>query len=136
MEAEKPNKTNNNKKRALECLEESKGIVSAACQNANISRTQFYEWVNTDPEFKAAVEAVNESAIDHVESKLLEKINGVSMATKTNEEGEPIVYSLPPSDTAIIFYLKCKAKKRGYVERAELEIGNKDGEPFKVTLNL
>lgn len=116
---EKPNKTDNNKKRVLDCLEESKGIISTACQNANVSRSQFYEWQNTDLEFKAAVEAVNESAIDHVESKLMEKIDGITLSKK-GPDGED-VYHLPPSDTAIIFFLKCRAKKRGYVERTEVD---------------
>lgn len=131
-------KTDSNKKRVLECLEESRGIVTTACQNANIARSQFYEWVNTDPEFKAAVEAVNESAIDHVESKLLEKINGISMATKSKEDGDPIVYTLPPSDTAIIFFLKCRAKKRGYVERTEVVPMDPDGNPLQnvITVNV
>lgn len=117
-------KTDNNKKRVLECLDASRGIVTTACLNANVSRSQFYEWQNTDPEFKAAVEAVNESAIDFVESKLMEKVNGVSSA-KAGPDGE-IVYYQPPSDTAIIFFLKCRAKKRGYIERTE--ISGPDGE--------
>lgn len=130
-------KTDNNKKRVLECLEKSRGIVTTACQNANVSRSQFYEWQNTDPQFKAAVEDVNESAIDHVESKLLEKINGIKMAAKGQEDdGATAVYSLPPSDTAIIFFLKCKAKKRGYVERTEWTPVDPDGNPLQQTIEV
>lgn len=127
-------KTDNNKKAVLKCLEESRGIVTTACQNANISRSQFYEWQNTDPEFKAAVEAVNESAIDHVESKLLEKINGVQMAAKVNEDGKPVTYTLPPSDTAIIFFLKCKAKKRGYIEKSEMDLNLTGQVPIQIIM--
>ncbi|MBL7739833.1 MAG: hypothetical protein JNK14_11470, partial [Chitinophagaceae bacterium] len=89
-----------NKKRMLEALDESHGIITRACQIAKVGRTTFYEWLEADPEFKAKYEAVNESAIDFVESKLFERINGVEV-----QQGLA-VYTQPPSDTAIIFYLK------------------------------
>lgn len=54
-----------------------------------------------DPEFKAAVEEVQEYTVDVAESELHKLIKA----------GET---------TAIIFYLKTKGKKRGYVERQEL----------------
>jgi len=120
----------NNKKEFLKSLEEAYGIISTACNNQHISRQTFYNWKKDDPEFAEAVEDINQAAIDHVESKLMEKVNGVSAITY-NAKGEPNVYDLPPSDTAIIFFLKCKAKKRGYVERTE--ITGADGNPLAVT---
>ena len=121
--------SDNRKKLVLEKLYASHGIITTATQNANIARSTFYEWLGSDPEFKAAVEAVNESAIDFVESKLFEKVNGVTVRKGVDEEtGEDITYDLPPSDTAIIFYLKTKAKKRGYIERTELT--GADGNPL------
>lgn len=116
-----PNKTDDRKRRFLEELEKARGIVTTAAQNAGINRSTYYDWYDTDPEFKAAVEAVNESCIDWVESKLHEKINGVQVRKGTDDEGEDVVYDLPPSDTAIIFYLKTKAKKRGYIEKVITE---------------
>jgi len=104
------------KKQILESLEEHKGIVTSACASINCPRSTYYNYYNTDPEFKDAVDAIQDVAIDFVESKLMEKINGVSVAGK---EGE--IYDLPPSDTAIIFYLKTKGKKRGYIERMEVD---------------
>lgn len=117
------------KKKMLEALEESYGIVTRAAQIAEVPRSTFYEWLSTDLEFKAAVEAVNDIAIDFVESKLFERINGVVVQTG-EVDGEPITYKQPPSDTAMIFYLKCKAKKRGYVERTE--ISGPDGQPIQI----
>jgi hypothetical protein len=115
----------NNKKQFLKSLEEAYGIISTACNNQHISRQTFYNWKKDDPEFAEAVEDINQAAIDHVESKLMEKVNGVTIG-KYDNEGELQTYELPPSDTAIIFFLKCKAKKRGYVERTEVDFKSHD----------
>jgi hypothetical protein len=109
-----------NKKRGiLKELEKQHGIVSAACHNVGLPRSTFYLWCNSDQEFKKAVDDIQEVAIDYVESKLFEKIQGVTIKGKgaRDEDDEPPVYELPPSDTAIIFYLKTKGKKRGYIEK-------------------
>lgn len=102
----------NNKKRFIEVLKKSRGIISSACESVDMSRQTYYNWLEADPEFKQAVEEVNESMIDFVESKLMQKINGIEVLD--HKSGD--VYDLPPSDTAIIFYLKTKGKSRGYVE--------------------
>lgn len=127
--------SDNRKRLVLEKLYDSHGIITTATQNANIARSTFYEWLGSDEEFKAAVEAVNESAIDFVESKLFQKINGIQVG-KYDQDGELQVYEQPPSDTAIIFYLKTKAKKRGYVERQELTGADGNELKFDVSLKL
>jgi len=111
----------NNKKFILELLEEHHGIVTSACKSLGLARATFYKWCNDDPEFKASVEEISETAIDFVESKLMEKINGVQVMGKDD------VYDLAPSDTAIIFYLKTKGKKRGYVEKNIIDHTSSDG---------
>lgn len=91
------------KKRAMiEALEASLGIVTKAAEIAGIHRATHYEWMNNDPEYKAAVESIGDIALDFAESKLHSLI----------KEGDT---------TATIFFLKTKAKKRGYVERQEIE---------------
>jgi hypothetical protein len=109
------------KKEILESLENHKGIVTSACASIGCPRSTYYNYYNTDPEFKIAVDDIQDIAIDFVESKLMEKINGITMLDK-EKDGETITYTLPPSDTAIIFYLKTKGKKRGYIEKTELDI--------------
>lgn len=94
----------------LSALEQCFGIVTRAAQIAKVGRSTHYEWVESDPAYKKAVEAVNDVAIDFVESKLFNLIN--------------------QNDTAAtIFYLKTKAKKRGYIERSELT--GADGGPIQ-----
>lgn len=105
------------KNKLLEALELSKGIVTIACASIGCPRSTYYLWYKDDPEFTAAVDEIQDVAIDFVESKLMQKINGVTIAAK----GDIPQYDLPPSDTAIIFYLKTKGKKRGYIERMEVD---------------
>lgn len=77
--------------------------VSATCAALNISRQTFYRMRKEDKVFKEELKEAEESIIDNVESKLLGKIN----------DGDT---------TCMIFYLKTKGKKRGYVERQEVDL--------------
>jgi len=106
--------TLDNKKRMLEALEMHKGIVSSAAKSAGLSRGVHYLWMQEDADYKKAVEDMADIALDFVESKLMERIEGVEV-----EKGSEI-YATPPDTTAIIFYLKTKGKKRGYIERKEI----------------
>lgn len=115
----------NTKKELINMLKHFNGIISSACEAVGISRQTYYNYLADDKVFAEQVEEINEASIDHVESKLMEKINGVTV-----QAGEK-VYDVPPSDTAIIFFLKTKAKKRGYVERQE--VTGADGAPLNPT---
>ena len=97
------NRFDKKKKTLLLALEKHLGVVSYACKDVGIDRATYYNWFNKDEEFKKRVEEINEGTVDFVESKLHKKI----------DEGDT---------TAIIFYLKTKAKSRGYVERTETDI--------------
>lgn len=121
------NSLNSKKKEFLSVLEKYQGNVSNACISFGISRTTHYNWVNDDPWYKSQVEDIGESVIDFVENKLLSRINGITMATQT-PEGETIIYTEKPSDACIIFYLKTRAKHRGYVEKNEVDFSSKGKE--------
>lgn len=108
------------KKSILEALEAHYGIVTDSCRSIGLNRSTFYEWLKSDLEFKAAVDEIQEVAIDFVEGKLFERIKGVEIH-KEDRDGNDISYDLPPDTQAIALYLKTKGKKRGYVERTEVE---------------
>lgn len=95
----------------IEALEKSLGIVTTACKQVGISRQTHYEWYREDADYKAAVDSIADIALDFAESKLHKSI----------ENG---------SDTAVIFYLKTKGKKRGYVERTELQVEGNEEKPI------
>jgi hypothetical protein len=88
------------KEQLLEALEKSLGIVSTACQSIVISRTTYYKYYNDDEDFKQSVDSISDIALDCAESQLFALIKEKNV-------------------TAIIFYLKTKGKKRGYVEKLQ-----------------
>ena len=100
----KTNKTQHNKKALLEALEKSLGVVTTACKSVGIDRSTFYEYVKNDAKFADAVADVDNIALDFAESQLHKQI----------QNGEV---------SSTIFYLKTKGKKRGYIEKSEVEHG-------------
>lgn len=98
------------KRKILEALEKSLGVVTTACKSIGLARSTFYEWLK-DEQFKIAVNDIQDIAIDFAESQLHKQIaDGNTSAT--------------------IFYLKTKGKKRGYIERQE--ITGAEGKPHKI----
>lgn len=90
------------KKAMIVALEASLGIVSTACKQVDISRQTHYRWLTEDQEYKEAVDSIADLALDFAETQLHKQI----------KEGEV---------SSTIFYLKTKGKKRGYVEKTEVE---------------
>lgn len=92
------------KKKLLEALERTLGIVTPACKEVGISRNQFYNYYNTDPEFKEKVDELENLTLDFVESQLFKQIR----------EG---------SERSILFYMKYKGRKRGYNDSLDITTG-------------
>ena len=90
------------KESILKALEQTGGVVNNACKIAKIPRSTFYKWLKEDEEFALAVQEIENVALDFAESQLHEQIR----------DG---------NTTATIFLLKTKGKKRGYIERQEIQ---------------
>lgn len=106
------------KAKMVEALARTYGRVTDAAKIVDIDRTTHYRWLKEDEEYRTAVESVGEVALDFVEGKLFELIEGAEREVMT--EAGPIILKETPNPTACIFYLKTKGKKRGYVERQEI----------------
>ena len=104
-------KTEQHKRAMLDALEKSLGVVTAACKAVGIGRTTHYLWMQEDAEYRAAVEGLSDVALDFAESQLHKQI----------KDG---------NSTATIFFLKTKGKKRGYIERQEVEVAS--GKMFQI----
>lgn len=90
------------KKTLIEAYRKSFGNISVACRSIGIDRSTHYRWLKEDEQFAKAIEEIepDEDLVDFAENALQKKI----------QDGDT---------TAIIFTLKTKGKKRGYVERVE-----------------
>ena len=94
------NSTSIRKNALLQALRDSLGVVTTACDAVGINRDTHYTWMNEDPDYARSVREMDDIALDSAESALHKRM----------KEG---------SDAAIIFYLKTKGKKRGFIERTE-----------------
>ena len=90
----------------IAAIQKARGNLSHAARIVGCARTTLHRYVNKYSTVADAYENENEKTIDHVEDQLLRQIDDGNI-------------------TAIIFFLKTKAKHRGYIERAE--VTGKDG---------
>ena len=104
------------KESILKALEQSLGVVTVACKQTDIPRSTYYKWLKEDNKFAKQVRDIENIALDFAESQLHNQI----------EDG---------NTSATIFYLKTKGKKRGYIERSELDLNSGD-EPIKINIKI
>lgn len=96
-------RTKKNKEALLEAMTKHRGLITQACKEADLARTTFYTYYKEDVDFKAKVDDMDELVLDFAEGKLFENI----------DDGDT---------TAQIFLLKCKGKRRGYIEKSIIGI--------------
>ena len=90
-------------KAMIKALEQSLGVVTTAAKIAGIDRSTHYEWLKTDEDYNQKVIDLENVTLDFAESQLHKQV----------KEG---------NTTATIFLLKTKGKKRGYIERQEIQM--------------
>lgn len=89
------------KQALVAALRDCSGNMAAAARRFHCDRSRICHLVNDDPELRELVDELSESFIDEAENKLYEHIR----------EGNVV---------ACIFFLKTRARHRGYSERLEL----------------
>lgn len=96
-------------------MAEAFGIVSKAVKQVGITRETHYKWMKEDPQYKEAIESVDDIVCDVIENSFIKLVL----------EGNP---------TATVHGLKTKLRKRGYGEHIITEeVGKKDQ---KITLEI
>lgn len=91
------------KEALIEALRECDGNQAAVARKFGCHRDTINKYVLADPELQEIVDELTETFIDEAESQLFKLIR----------EGQP---------AAIIFFLKTRARSRGYSERFELSL--------------
>jgi hypothetical protein len=91
------------KKAMIQALEKTMGVVSTAATMVGINRSTHYEWLKTDSEYKQKVDDLENLMLDFAETNLHQQI----------QEG---------NTTATIFLLKTRGRKRGYIERQNIQV--------------
>lgn len=94
-----------NRKKVINALKDSFGNQSVIAQRCGVERATITQFLNKNLDIREMIEQEREKLIDVAEIKLNSKIT----------EG---------SDRAIEFFLKTKGKKRGYVEKSEIDTVN------------
>jgi predicted DNA-binding transcriptional regulator AlpA len=107
-------RTQENKKKLIEALEKSLGIVTEACDKASLSRTQFYKWYKEDEHFKKQVDNIEGKFIDFAETHLKKQIEN-------------------DNTQATIFYLKTRGRRRGYGDSLDITSGD---EPITINVKI
>jgi len=107
-------RTTVNKRALIEAMQKSLGVVTQACKLAGVTRDTYYVYYNADEDFKRQCDDCSEIALDFAESKLYKQIDD----------------NVP---TSTIFFLKCRGKKRGYIEKTEIDFGDKP--PIHISLD-
>ena len=100
------------KESIIKAIERTGGIINNAAAALGCSRQTIYNARDRWPEVAEAIQDERETLKDVVEEKLVEQVMQGNM-------------------TAIIFFLKCQAKERGYVERTQHEVSGRDGGPVE-----
>ena len=103
------NKRRYKQEEILEAIKKSGGFLTKAAEQLGCTYHTVWNYLKKYKSLQKALEEIKEKQLDFAESKLIGEINASNL-------------------TAIIFYLKCKGKDRGYIERHE--ITGKDGGPI------
>ena len=99
----------------LIALGEMDGNITRACDLCQITRGEFNQWCEVSQGFVEGLEEVADRILDNAEQVLQDAINDNNL-------------------TATIFFLKCKGKSRGYVERQE--VTGTGGKPLTFEMNF
>src|SRR3990172_5929006 len=97
-----PSEIKQRKELFLQALELAYGNITTAAKSIGVTRQQIIGWKRTDDIFAALCKEIEEGLIDFAESKLFELINGKNLG-------------------AVCFFLKCKGKARGWIEKFETQ---------------
>jgi hypothetical protein len=131
------------KRKLLDELRRTLGVVETACQRTGIGRRTHYDWLEKDKKYATEVAEIDDVAVDFGETQLIKLMQGYSVpdskvfmvdhievkAGRTVTTKKPVVVPITknfgPDASSVIFFLKTRGKKRGYIEKTQVESESK-----------
>jgi len=111
-----PNKNRYTEEQIKEALTKAGGFISIACKSLSCTRRTIYNYIDKFPELKDIVTDIREQYLDIAEAALIKNV----------KDGK---------SSDIKYFLNTQGKRRGYVERSELDLSSGD-EPIKINVNI
>ena len=87
------------------------GFVTYTAKKLGVTYQAIYARIKKSPQLQRTINEINESYLDLTEHSLIKKIKAEDLG-------------------AICFYLKCKGKSRGYIEKQQLEHSQDPNNPI------
>lgn len=110
------NKNRYTEEQIKDALTKAGGFISIACKSLGCTRKTIYNYIDKFPELKDIVTDIREQYLDIAEAALIKNV----------KDGK---------SSDIKYFLNTQGKKRGYVERSELDLTSGD-EPIKININI
>ena len=109
----------------LQILEDSRGIISATCQKANIARATYYVWMKTDPKFKESVQEIQAAKPDMLEDRMyVLAFKGEFRAIKyLMDKIHPDFKAQPNKNKETVVHIHHHATPPGEKENTEINLG-------------
>ena len=92
------------------------GFISIACKSLDCTRKTIYNYMDKYPELKEVVIDIREQYLDVAEAALIKNV----------KDGK---------SSDIKYFLNTQGKKRGYIEKSELDITSGE-EPIKINIKI
>lgn len=132
----------NNSKRPInskvaEIYSNQQGNKSETATALNVTRQTLHNWIKDDSKLADLLDDVDEANVDFTESQKRKLIKGFTVKEEkalwnpTSKKWDVVTVKkyYPPNPIVVIFDLKTKGKKRGYIERTEFAVPE-DVKPF------
>lgn len=88
--------------------------------NTDLQRSTVYDWIKDDELFKKEYETLKFELLD--ESEKMHQLLRRGIPIYNNDTKEIIAWQEKPDRQAIEFFLKCKGRERGYIERQDIDL--------------
>lgn len=100
-----------------DAIHKAGGFISIACKSLGCTRRTVYNYIDKYPELKEVVTDIREHYLDIAEASLIQKV----------KDG---------NTPELLFYLKTQGKKRGYIEKQQIDLSSGEEQINKIEIEI